>query len=182
MHLKSLTLYDEEPSEVLDISFVGELKDLEYLDFQNIKIEVDSHIGIWECVPKLKELYLKNVDGIHNIGDISQLQNLRCLELSGVEDISKSFAENVTSLKNLRTLDFNSDLYSDYCYTNFDILSGFKDMRLLRKIRIWCYTEDKDMFYKVIHKLCEVEWRWGEEILPRWSIALRNNQCILHNV
>ena len=125
-----------------------------------------------------------HVDGINNVGDISQLQNLRCLELAGMEDISNSFAENITSLKNLRTLDFNSSLYSHYRYTDLDILSGFKDMSSLRKIRMWDYTKDKNLFYKIITKLCEVErpTRWNEEIWPKWSVAIQSNGCVLRSI
>ena len=183
VHLKRLTLFEEEPKQELNVRFIKELKNLEYLSFQTIRIVEDSHLGIWKCLPKLKELYLRGVDGINNVGDISQLQNLRFFELAGIEDIFKSFAVHITSLKNLRTLDFNISLYSHYRYTDFDILSGFKDMSSLRKIILNCYTEDKILFYKIIAKLCEVDQpSRGEEIQPKWSVAIQNNECILCSV
>lgn len=184
VHLKCLTLIEDIPNRTLDISFISRLKSLEYLNILRLQIVEDSHIGIWKCVPNLKELRLRHVDGINDIGDISRLQNLRYFVLTSMEDDSKSFAENITSLKNLRTLDINSSLYSQYRCTNFDILSGFKDMNSLRKIKMWCYPRDISLFYKIITKLCEVERssRWNEEILPKWSVAIQNNECVLRRI
>ena len=185
VHLKRLTLIgDKQPFIELDVSFISELKNLEYLNLQNFEIMKDSHLGIWKCIPNLKELYLRHVEGMNDVGDISQLQSLRYLSLSGMEDIPKVFVENITSLKNLRSLDFGCSLFGCYRHTDLDIISGFNEMSSLHMIEMWCYDEDKDLFYMIINKLCEVEQpsKLGEKILPKWSVAIHDNKCILRSM
>ena len=58
VNLKYLTFVEEKPNKILDVSFISELRNLEYLNFQGLKIVDDSHIGIWKCVPNLTELYV----------------------------------------------------------------------------------------------------------------------------
>ena len=54
VNLKYLTLHEIEGSAELNVSFVSELKNLEYLNFENVDIVEDSHIGIWKCLSNLK--------------------------------------------------------------------------------------------------------------------------------
>ena len=179
IHLKRLTLYEEDELKEVDVSFVSNLKNLEYLKVQSLKIVEDSHIGIWKCVPHLKELHLIHVHGMNNFGDISPLQKLRCLDLDGTEDISTSFAENVTSLKNLRTLHFGSSLYKHYRDTDLDILCRFKDMSLLHSVRISSNSDNTSQFNRIVHKL-------RKQILSKWSIKINYKywlkECILSRV
>ena len=88
-------------------------------------------------------------------------------------DISKSF----TSLKNLRTLDFDTNFYNHYRDTDLNILCGFKDMSMLHSIGFCTYSGDKELFYRIIIKLCEI-LNYGE-ILPKWIMELDDNECTL---
>lgn len=188
MNLKQLTLNHTKRNK-LDLSFIGELKNLEYLYLNSLYIVENSHLKIWKCLPKLTELYISGIDGIGTIGNINELKNIQHLELSGLRDNPSTFVYKISSLnlKNLQTLTFESRFYHSYRPIDFQLLAGINRLVKLRKIKIICLAGDKYEFYRIIAGLCSVDR--SQELDkklkdPKWSIAMdkRTTECILHRV